>query len=257
MLCKLGIPDGAPYVAMHARDKAYTDSPDYVRRLDDQFSYNDFRDCDIASYLPAADWLTSQGIWVIRVGTQVESPLMTNNPMIVDYAGRYRRHLEDPECADVYIQAKCKFFVGCTAGIYYLSQIFNLPVVFVNMIPLAECGRLDHDLFILKKYWHSGENRFLTFREMAERGADWNRLWHDKLQAYKDEGIEFVDNTPDEILELVREMNGRLEGEWEPAAGDVDLQNQFRAIFPEGNPMVDFPGHLGAAFARQNRKMIG
>ena len=130
--------------------------------------------------------------------------------MIIDYAARFRVQCEDPEFADVDLQAHSKFFVGCTAGICYLSHIFNVPIAWVNMIPLAECGRLDHDLFILKKYRHSREERFLTFPEMVDRGADWSRLWHDKLQAYKEEGIEFVDSTAEEILDLVKEMPARL-----------------------------------------------
>lgn len=257
VLRALGVPAGATYVTMHARDKVYTDSPDYIRSLDDPLSYNDFRDCDINTYIKAAQWLTDQGIWVIRVGQQVEGPLSTSDPMIVDYAGRFRRHLEDAEFADVYLQATSKFFIGCTAGTYYLSHIFNVPIASVNMIPLAECGRLDHDLFILKKYWQSSRNRFLTFREMAKRGADWNRLWHDKLQAFKDEGIEYIDNSPEEILDLVMEMYNRLEGNWLPEPDDSELQNQFRKIFPADNPMREFPGYLGAEYTRQNRDIIG
>ena len=257
LLRTLGIPEGAEYVTMHARDKAYTDSPDTVRSPDDPFSYDDFRDCDIATYLPAAEWLTEQGIWVVRVGHRVEGPLPGNHSMIIDYAARFRGQLEDPEFADVYLQARCKFFVGCTAGICYLSHIFNVPIAWVNMIPLAECGRLDHDLFILKKYRHSREERFLTFPEMVDRGADWSRLWHDKLQAYKEEGIEFVDSTAEEILDLVKEMHARLEGSWTSQPEDAGLQDKFRQIFPPGHPMTEFPGYLGAAYARNNRELLG
>jgi len=256
LLRSLGIPEAAPFVAMHARDKAYTDSPDYIRRLNDPFAMNDFRDCDIETYLPAARWLNEQGIWVVRVGHQVEGPLREQDAMVVDYAGRVRRHLEDPDFADVYLQAKCKFLICCTAGQYYLSHIFNVPLACVNLAPLAECGRLDHDLFILKRYWNGKLNRYMTFREMAERGADWNRIWHDKLRAYADEGIEFIDSTPEEILDLVKEMNARLDGEWESEEGDKELQDKFRAIFPEGHPMIDFPGYLGAEYTRQNKELL-
>lgn len=256
LLALFGIPADAPFVVMHARDKAYTDSPDFIRRYDDPLCYDDFRDCDIETYLDAADWLTEQGFWVIRAGHQVEGPLSSNNPMVIDYAGRIRRHIPNPDFADVYLQAKCRFFVGCTAGIYYLSHIFNVPMAFVNMIPLAECGRLDHDLFILKRYWNRKLDRFMTFREMAERGADWNRIWHDKLKAYADEGIEFIDSTPGEILELVQEMVARLDGTWKSEAGDKELQDKFRDIFPADNPMINFPGYLGAKFTRQSRDQL-
>ena len=256
LLKTLGLPEGAEFVVIHARDKAYTDSPDSIRLIDDYFTYNDFRDCDIQSYMPAAEWLTEQGIWVIRVGHVVEGPIQNDNPMIVDYAGRFRRHIEDPDFADVFLQAKCKFFLGCTAGIYYYSHMFDVPMAFVHMAPLAETGRVEHDLFILKRYWHSGKNRFLTFKEMVDRGADYNRIWHDTLRRYEEEGIEITDNAPEDLLELTKEMYARLAGTWKPEPGDAELQQGFRDAFPEGHPMRDFRGYMGADYTRKNKELL-
>lgn len=256
LLRQLGLPDGARWVCIHARDRAYTDDPGYIRRLDDPLSLDDYRDCDIQTYMAAADWLTSQGLWVIRVGHQVVGPLATSNPMIIDYASAFRRHLPDAEFADVYLQANCKFFVGCTAGISYYSHIFNVPMCFVDMAPLAECGRMDHDLFILKKYWNTRDGRFMTWAEMATRGWDWNRVWHDRQQALAAEGIVIIDNSPEEILGVVKEMEARLNRTWQAEPGDQELQDRFRAAFQPDNPMVDFPGYIGAEFSRQHKDLF-
>ena len=72
ILMNLGVPEDQEYVCMHARDIDYTDSPDYQRDANDQFSVYDFRDCDIDTYVPAAEWLVEQGLWVIRVGHQAK-----------------------------------------------------------------------------------------------------------------------------------------------------------------------------------------
>ena len=253
----LGIPEGAEYVCMHARDKAYTDSPDNIRRLDDPLAYNDFRDCDIETYQPAAQWLAEKELWVVRVGHQIVRPIHTAHSRIIDYASDYRRHLQDPEFADVYLQAHCKFFLGCTAGIYYLSHIFGVPIAFVNMIPLAESGRCEKDLWIPKKYWNKREDRFMTFKEMVERGADWNRLWYGEQKTIADEGIVFVDNTPEEILALVQEMHARLDESWSPNIDESKLQQKFRAMFPNGHPMVNFPGYVGTDFLAKNHALLG
>ncbi len=256
ILMKLGIPDGQEYICMHARDMDYTDSPDYQRDPTDPFSYSDFRDCDIATYIPAAEWLVEQGLWVIRVGHQAKDPINSTNSRIIDYAFQARKQLEDPEFADVYLQAHCKFFLGCTAGVYYLSHVFDVPMAFVNMVPLAESGRSNYDLFILKKYWNVVEKRFMSFYEMVLRGADWNRLWHDQQKIIADEGIVIVDNTSDEILMLAQEMLSRLENSWVDLPNDSALQGLFRDIFPDKHPMKEFPGYVGSEFLRQNEDLL-
>ena len=256
MLMKLGIPADQEYICMHARDMGYTDSPDYQRDPNEQFSYYDFRDCDIDTYVPAAEWLVEQGFWVVRVGHQAKDPMNSSNPRIIDYAFQDRKLIEDSEFADVYLQANCKFFLGCTAGIYYLSHIFDVPMAFVNMIPLAESGRSSHDLFILKKYWNDAEKRFMSFHEMVLRGADWNRLWHDQQKAIADEGIVIVDNTAEEILFLAQEMVSRLDNSWVNLPNDSASQVLFRNIFPDNHPMKEFPGYVGSEFLRQNGDLL-
>jgi len=252
LLTKIGLPNNAKYVCIMARDKAFVDSPDYVRKLDDPFSFNDYRDCDINTFLSAAEWLTKQGIWVVRMGIQVVGPMDTNNnKMIIDYASYYRRHLTDPDFADLYIHGNCFFYLGCPAGPYYFSHIFNVPIAMINGAPLAECGRNDHDLFIIKKYFNRKKHCFMTFKQMVERGAHWNRLWHDKQKEFEDEGIIYIDNTPEEILDITKEMYYRLNGTWTTKEEDIMYQNNFKKIFPEDSLMRDFPGYMGYKFAKK------
>lgn len=252
----LGIPPGEEFVCVHTRDKAYTDSPDYRRLITDPLAFNDFHDADINTCVRAAEWLVKKGIWVVRVGHQVEGPINTKNPMIIDYASKFRRHLPDPEFADVYLQAHCKFCICGTAGIGYFSHIFNVPMCYVHMAPLAETGRVDHDIFILKKYWNKKEERFMTFREMVALGVDWNRIWYDKQLELKEMGIEIVDNNEEEIAALVQEMWARLEGSWKTGPDDAALLECFRTAFPEGHPMRGFRGYMGAEYMRSNRALF-
>jgi putative glycosyltransferase (TIGR04372 family) len=110
----------------------------------------------------------------------------------------------------------------------------------------------------VKKCRDRNTGRFIPYSALIARGlnADWLTL--DELDKLDREGIEFVDNTSDEILELVREMNQRLDGAWRPGADDDALMQQFRAIWPatcfDGS---EFPGRVSAAFLRENRGLIG
>lgn len=252
----IGIPEGQPFVCMHARDRSYTDSPDFIRRPEDPFSFADFRDCDIASYLPAADYLTGQGIWVVRVGHQAAAPLVSANPMVIDYASHFRERLVDRDFADIFLQGHCRFFLGCTAGVHYYSHIFDVPMALVHMAPMAESGRSGHDLFILKKYWNQSQQRFMTWREMIDRGAGGIRLSHDQQAAFAEEGIEIRANTAAEVLALVREMDERLAGTWRDRAGDRRRQDRFKAVFAPDSHMRQFPGYAGADFLRETEDLL-
>ena len=137
-----------------------------------------------------------------------------------------------------------------------IVRLLKIPMAFVNMVPLAESGRSNHDLFILKKYWNTAEKRFMSFHEMVLRGADWNRLWHDQQKAIADEGIVIVDNTADEILLLAQEMLSRLNHSWVNLPNDSALQDLFRNIFPADHPMKKFPGYIGSEFLRRNEDML-
>jgi putative glycosyltransferase (TIGR04372 family) len=67
------------------------------------------------------------------------------NTKIIDYASKYRT-----DFGDIYLPAKCKFFLGNTAGIYQVSTIFDIvePVITgttkANGISIMDCGKCEH-----------------------------------------------------------------------------------------------------------------
>jgi putative glycosyltransferase (TIGR04372 family) len=107
-------------------------------------------------------------------------------------------------------------------------------------------------LTIFQKLWIIEEKRFMTFREIIQRG-----VWvYGRAEHYTQAGIEVIENSSDEILVLAKEMNERLDGTWIPNEGDEELQNRFRSLFPPGFPWSGFPGRIGAEFLRQNRELL-
>ena len=181
------------------------------------------------------------------MGAVVEKPMHTNDPRIIDYASKHRS-----DFLDAYLMANCKFFIGDTAGIYYLTAIFNIPSALANMIPMGFSTKNAHDLYILKKLWCTSSKRLLSFKEIIERGADrWNNN-----RNYESAGIEPIENTPEEIFDLVLEMNARIDGNWKPNDEDEDLQRRFWDIFPNDRPVKKCQSRIGAIFLRQNKKLL-
>ena len=187
----LGIENGTRFVCFHARDPAYLDSV----LPNSNWSYHNHRDSNIHNCIPAIEELTHRGYFAIRMGAVVNEALSVNNPRIIDYAVNGRE-----DFLDVYLGAKCRFFICTTAGIHGITLIFRCPIAWVNYIPLKFVETWGkNDLTIPKKLWLREERRFLTFREIcdSEIGGFTQSEQYEKL------GIEPIENTPEEINALV------------------------------------------------------
>ena len=243
-LQEIGIKEGIPFVCFHARDSAYLNTA----LEGGDWQYHNYRDSDINNYIPAVEGLVRSGYVAVRMGAVQGKRLNTSNPGIIDYASNYRT-----EFLDVYLGAKCKFFICDTAGIYAISEVFRRPVAWVNYtsIEYAPTYGLDH-LYIPKKLWLKKEKRFLTFREILT--SDIGRFTN--TEEYEREGIELIENRPDEITALVMEMDERMNGKWQTTPEDEKLQQRFRSFFKPSELNKVFLARIGAEFLRQNTELL-
>jgi hypothetical protein len=74
------------------------------------------------------------------------------------------------------------------------------------------------------------------------------------------QGVDLIENTPEEIRDVVVEMADRLEGIFQPMEDDEVLQRKFWEIFPGdavdrgGVPLHgEIRSRYGANFLRENR----
>ena len=247
VLSGMGIDSETPFVCFHTRDKAYLDII-HSHQTREQWSYHDHRDCDINNYELGIRYLADFGYIALRTGQVVKSELSyADNVRIIDYSCNYRN-----DFADMYLNARCAFFVGGCSGLREVPQIFNVPMVEPNIIPLRYVPRGDKSLFIPKKLWDKQRKRLLTFPEILSNGIDdWK-----KAQRYVDGNIEIIENTSHEILDVVKEMNKRHNGTWIGENEDEELQDRFRSLFLPDHPYHGFPSRIGAEFLRQNRSLL-
>ena len=241
LLKRLGISKNSWFICFHSRDSRYLSKQEKI-----DCSYHDYRDCDINNYLKAAEYITTQGGYAVRMGHIISKKLSNlNNPRIIDYAFDYRT-----DFGDVYLPAKCKFFLGNTAGLFLVSTIFNVPVANANYIPFGYTPFRKGDLFIPKKIWSIKKNRFLTFREMLR--------YHKYMRGeqYTEAGLKPIENSPQEILELAKEMNERLDGNFKTTKADEELQQKFWSIFQPKDICYGSPARIGTVFLRQNKKLL-
>lgn len=216
---------------------------------DDDYRHHDYRNTDVKNYLLAAEELANRGYYAIRMGATVAETLVSNNSRIIDYATNGQRS----DFMDIYLGAKCRFFISVGTGIDCIPQIFRRPILYVNQVPLEYLPSWDKStLFIPKKYWLDKEQRFMTIRAIFESGA--GRFLY--TQQYLDMGITLIENTPEEILKVTIEMDERLKGTWVTTEEDEDLQRRFWSLYKPSELHGKIYARIGADFLRENKDLL-
>lgn len=227
---KLGLPENAWFVCLHAREGGY--SP-----IDE--SIQSYRNSSIENYLPAIRYITSRGGWIIRIGdkSMKSIPDMEN---VIDYA----HHPIKSDRLDIILCASCKFMLGSTSGISLVSNIFGVPVAVANLAPPADLWFGTKDISIPKRIWSHNLQRYLSFEESLEYPHGCYRYAEDFISS----GLELIENEPDDILELTKEMMFRLSNREFELPEDTLSKSLYNKKFDERYPSLYSCSHLGASF---------
>lgn len=226
---KLGL--RRPFVCISNRDSAYL--REYHPENDIFLLNNLYRNSKISACSKAAEYLRDQGLQTVRMGRYAEE--RADFASCIDYANDHY-----DELLDIVLPRSSKFFVTDTSGVNLLAYANNIPVASKNLVPLNGTGwgsmpQSDKDLFICKKYYLRAENRYLSIREMLEvearakeRDRYGNRVYH--AEFYQENGIELVENSEEDIYDLVKEMNERLDGTWVETEETIRMQEQVQKM---------------------------
>ena len=142
-LSSLGIHEKAPYICLAVRDSSYLN----LEYPNTDWSYHNYRDSHISDYLEMAEFLTLQGYFVLRMGTNVSERLVSSNPRIIDYANLTSRS----DFNDVYLFANCEFVISTSTGMDRLGLLFRKPIGLVNL-PLPQEAEFLGDSLKLVMY---------------------------------------------------------------------------------------------------------
>jgi len=250
LLERLGIPIDASWICLHNRDSAYLDK--VQSGLD--WTYHGYRDFDIQSMALCAEELACRGYYVLRMGSATEQPLVSSNPKVIDYAN----HIERSEFADIYLLGNCQFYLGSDSGIFAVSTIFKRPFAFVNFpVPqtIYSFYHWNSHPFILKRARHMKSGHMLSLRELSEAGLA--TAVH--TQSYSAAGIELINNSPEEILDLAAEVDDRIKGVWRATQEDEELQQRFWDLFRQHAPPHhggEIKARIGVAFLRKHADLL-
>lgn len=250
-LLTMGIPAGIPFVCLIVRDSAYLGNP-----LSKDWSYHNYRDSDIQNYVLAAEALAERGYYVIRMGAKVHKTMESSNSKVIDYAANGMRD----DFMDIYLGARCSFCIATGTGWDSVPEMFRRPIVYVNLVPLVGMHTYRAEFItITKKHIFQESQRELTLREIFALGA--GTCHH--TSGFASKGIQLIDNTPEEIRDVVVEMVERLNGSWQIHEDDEALQKRFWEIYPanavnaQGLPWHgEIRSRFGAQFLRNDRDWL-
>jgi putative glycosyltransferase (TIGR04372 family) len=232
-LAKVGLPDDPWFVSLHVRDAGYK-TGSYLKSE----TYDSYRNADIDSYKLTIEEIISRGGYVIRVGDPNMKPFIEMDGFF-DYAHSDIRSNR----MDIFLFSQCRCFVGVSSGPVLTPVLFGVPVVMTNFVPMSARPHAGNCLFIPKLLWLKDEQRYATFYEVLS--TDLGRIF--TSQGYEEKNIDIVDNSTEEIRDVVTEMLDRLDGNMIYTNEDEQRQNIVTKLYQQYSGYGDM-GRIGNSF---------
>jgi len=229
ILAQLGIGE-KPYVCIHNRSSDYLAGTFPLSN----FRHHNYRDCSIHNYMLAAEWLTTQGIYVVRMGQVASDPMVTDNPMIIDYTNDRRT-----DFGDIYLPAHCNFFLGNTAGIWLIATIFGRNNATANNVPFDMTPLLQGDLFIYK-------NIDIPFTQQLDID----------IHTFEAHDIPVTENSPEQILHLAMEMVYKSAKVYDEKPHVAALRSKFRALWTPKMRCYGTVAEIGDQFIVEKQSLL-
>ncbi|MBI1175199.1 MAG: TIGR04372 family glycosyltransferase [Sideroxydans sp.] len=238
-LLQLGLPPGAWFVCVHSREGGYSVHDEH---------FHSHRNSAIESYQMAMKAIVDRGGWCIRIG---DPSMKKMSPMrnTIDYAHSPLKS----DWMDLFLFARCRFFLGNSSGPFLVASAFGVPVALANQSPVSVVLPYGGaDIGIPKLIWSEKDQRLLAFPEILGTSIGDLRLTHEHEQA----GISVIDNTTEDIRDLALEQLDRVEGRLTYDPVDEALQAKFKGLMRPGHYSYGSDSRVGRAFLKKHVALL-
>ena len=189
ILNKLGIPNNAWYVICHVREPGW--SGENLKNSNQML-----RNADPKTYYKAFNFIKEVGGYVVRVGNSNMKKLdkMEN---VIDYAHSNLRS----DFMDVFLGATSKFCIVTSSGYSAIPASFGVPILHTNQLPISAVFQCNlQDLYLPKII--TKDQKKLSIEQTYI--SNYITLTDDN--SFKKFGLNFINNSEDEILHATKEM---------------------------------------------------
>jgi len=183
LLSTFGIEEDEWFVCVHARE---------------DMEYHAPRSNKIETFFKAAEYIKSQGGYVIRVGESGIESLINDN--IFDYPNSIIKS----EIMDIFLLSNQKFLIGSNSGVSEVTNMFGVPVMCTNTISWILPRYKKSDIYLLKLIKNRETNKYISISEYMEQ-----KMYHLNVSVNEytmDEKYQIVDNSDEDILMATQEM---------------------------------------------------
>ena len=164
---------------------------------------NSLRNGKIYNQLKAINFLTNnKRYFAFRMGRGDNTdPLNLNDGKIIDY----KFDQCNSDFLDAFLFSKCKFSISGGNGINNFPTIFRKPklvIDFAHFRSLNTENPFNFPLMLPKLYRNKKTKKLVKFSECIKKGI----FQMDLVSELNESGYDLIDNSEDEILEVVKEM---------------------------------------------------
>lgn len=216
-----------PYICFHNRDSSYLSK---THKDGGDGNDHEFRDSNFDDFKDSIELLSKQKIQAVRIGEYTQNTTMIKSDNLISAVGKLSNEYLIP------LIYHADYAVVGTSGINQMSKTLRKPLLLVNYIPLhSEPASVKEEFLIMfspntlivpKKIYNKDKKAYLSLKEMLNLEYDYN-----KKNFFKNLNLEIIDNTSNEILDAVSEMNFRINNIWSDSKEQIKLQNKFWDLF--------------------------
>ena len=247
---KIGIKNKDWFVCIFARDSEYLK----VNAPNADWSYHDYRDMDVNAYHKAIKFIIDKGGYVVRMGQIIGQKLNYRHKKMIHYGGSGLRS----DFMDVYLSAKCRFYIGSPSGASEIAATaFEVPVLTVNITPIGVKPLSKNALYIPQKLKQRVDNSYVSYPKIFNKFSSVEDL-ESMLDGnkFRESGYLYESNTEDEILDATIEMYQRVNSEYRPDAADQELLNSYFELYPENHFSRKNKTPIALSFLKRNRELF-
>jgi putative glycosyltransferase (TIGR04372 family) len=208
-LAKLGMDINKPFVCLVVRDDGHYG--DVVSSENPNCLSPNF---DVEQFVQASNELVTMGYQVVRMGAGKEKPMLSRSPGIFDYA---KSAVRSP-FLDVYLAAHCAFAVSTQTGPDAVSLLFRRPVCFIDISIFSQFF-FGTNLAFWNPCSLKNDDAMISLREIVTS----DKVWAKYAYVLREQGIEGVRLTSEEIAETVKEFATLFSNDFSLPSQDADL----------------------------------
>lgn len=257
-LSKMGLKE-KQYFCFFSRNNEYHEA--YFENHGSEFAaQTSVRNSSIESFVQAIEQLNLPEVKAVRVGALDSRKVEGKH--VFDYTSMCR-----DEFLDFYVMGKAKFFFGDASGIACIPWLMNVPQALTNNFVIFWCSadyynyNSTMNFSIYKKWWHRKKNRYLTLCEILDLSWKYGVTDEDELRLYRNLGIDFHDNTAEEIADFLYEMNLRVDGKWKMDEEEIALRKKYwktvnETMLKASSEMTLWDYEPGGLFLKRNKWLL-